>query len=304
MTTAAPRFFCADASRLRREPLCGTAPRVDTWLIIEHPAAWSAKGFPDDRFTPEIREHLARLRRRIPRSRMLLIRRSHVPRPPLSLFVAQVAEHASTIRRFSLDSHADLLGYGAPALLDATAGQSHAEPLFLVCTHGKHDKCCAKFGRATSCSLRHQLPGAVWECTHVGGDRFAANVLAITHGIYYGHVQTADATTLVEAERAGELSLEHYRGRCCFDRVVQAAEYFIRRESGILRIAGLTFLSSTPQPHHHFAVQFQDNAGRIHHAHLREREAGPLALLTCTAHVEQRPRHFELVEYRVAEPSC
>ena len=46
-------------------------------------------------------------------------------------------------------------------------------PLLLVCTHGRRDACCAQFGRPTAMALARRYGTAVWETTHVGGDRFA-----------------------------------------------------------------------------------------------------------------------------------
>ena len=48
------------------------------------------------------------------------------------------------------------------------------EPMLLVCTHGVHDTCCAVRGRPVAAALARRWPEATWECSHVGGDRFAA----------------------------------------------------------------------------------------------------------------------------------
>ena len=77
--------------------------------------------------------------------------------------------------------------------LDGSAGTPSYDPFFLVCTHGRHDTCCAVEGRPVAAALESARPGAVWECSHVGGDRFAANVVAMPHGIYYGQVEMTRA---------------------------------------------------------------------------------------------------------------
>ena len=51
------------------------------------------------------------------------------------------------------------------------------DPLYLVCTHGKRNVCCARLGGPLAQALAARHPGQVWETTHVGGHRFAANLV-------------------------------------------------------------------------------------------------------------------------------
>ena len=62
-----------------------------------------------------------------------------------------------------------------------------------VCTHGRHDACCAERGRPVAAALAAAHPEQTWEVSHIGGDRFAANVLVLPDGLYYGRVSAADA---------------------------------------------------------------------------------------------------------------
>src|SRR4029453_16254338 len=48
-------------------------------------------------------------------------------------------------------------------------------------------------------ALRGVAPGQVWETTHLGGDRFAGNVLVLPDGFLYGHVTAATAAALAAA---------------------------------------------------------------------------------------------------------
>ena len=77
-------------------------------------------------------------------------------------------------------------------------------PVFLVCTHGKHDRCCAKYGRPLYDAVREQVDEEwVWQSTHVGGDRFAGNLVALPDGVYYGRVEPSDVWPLLESALAG-----------------------------------------------------------------------------------------------------
>ena len=61
-------------------------------------------------------------------------------------------------------------------------------PVFLVCTHGRHDACCSIKGNVVSGTACAKPGDDTWECSHIGGDRFTANLVCFPHGVYYGHV--------------------------------------------------------------------------------------------------------------------
>ncbi|MDP9392751.1 MAG: hypothetical protein M3Q27_00150 [Actinomycetota bacterium] len=53
--------------------------------------------------------------------------------------------------------------------------------------------CCAVSGRPLAAALTAAYGDRVWECTHLGGDRFAGNVAVLPHGYLYGRVSPAAA---------------------------------------------------------------------------------------------------------------
>ena len=71
-------------------------------------------------------------------------------------------------------------------------------------------------------------PGGVWEVSHIGGDRFAGNLLVLPDGLYYGRVDPAGVAELAHRHRAGHLDLAHLRGRCGYGFAVQSAEWYLR----------------------------------------------------------------------------
>lgn len=79
----------------------------------------------------------------------------------------------------------------------------------------------------------------MWETSHLGGDRFAGNLVSLPDGCYFGRVAPADAVELVADLRAGRLRLDGYRGRSCYAPAVQVAERFAREATGVLAIDGL-----------------------------------------------------------------
>jgi hypothetical protein len=114
--------------------------------------------------------------------------------------------------------------------------QPWSEPVFAVCTHGRHDACCAERGRPLVAALAAVAPQQTWEVSHIGGDRFAANVLVLPEGLYYGRLAPPDAADLVAAHAAGRLDLGHLRGRTSYPFPVQAAEVYLRRHLDDLRL--------------------------------------------------------------------
>jgi hypothetical protein len=72
-------------------------------------------------------------------------------------------------------------------------------------------------------ALAARWPDTTWECSHVGGDRFAANVLVVPDGTAYGRLDPSSSVAVVERHLAGALAVDHLRGVSTEPPVVQAA---------------------------------------------------------------------------------
>ena len=81
--------------------------------------------------------------------------------------------------------------------------------------------------------MRAARPDETWEIGHIGGHRFAATFLAFPHGLCFGRVPAARGPEIVAALEAGEIVLEHFRGRAGDPPVVQAADVLVRRRLGL-----------------------------------------------------------------------
>jgi hypothetical protein len=128
-------------------------------------------------------------------------------------------------------------------LAGRVAGEPSSEPVYLVCTHGRHDACCAVHGRPAAAALAAAYPDRTWECSHVGGDRFAANVVLLPHSLFYGHVQQSQAVDLVNQYDEGVVVPEYYRGSGAFPAPVQAAQHFARAAGHSRSVTALRPLS-------------------------------------------------------------
>jgi len=172
------------------------------------------------------------------------------------------------------------------------------EILYAVCTHGRHDKCCAKFGLPVYRAFREEVGKRVWECSHVGGDRFAANVVVFPYGIYYGQVCPDDVAEIVRRTEAGEVWMPGYRGRSCFRRAEQVAEYFARAQSGRLGIDEFRPVATTLLSEDSTRVQLEARSdGSIHVVDFRTRMDTLDERLTCGSMTPSPIPQHELLRY-------
>ncbi len=232
MTSRDPSFRCATASTDRDEPLTGTASSVRAFLLIEHQGPWGVNALRDARLPDGLGDSLTRLAAAA-RVRPLLVRRPERREVPQGTRVFAAFAHPSRpwIETTVLSDPHQLLDLDLAAL---GAGRSAAltpfeGPLFCVCTHGRHDACCAELGRPVAAALAKTYPEETWEVSHIGGDRFAGNVLVLPHGFYYGRVDAASSVVVAEKHVAGDVDLEHLRGRSSYPMPVQFAELALRR---------------------------------------------------------------------------
>ena len=210
------------------------------WLLAEHPGPWPEEA--TDAHLP------APLRKVVDRAgelgaRVQLIRRpgrrNRVAAP--AVFVGWTAGARPWLRRGDL-TDVDALAGELDGLAEGRAptfGVPTTEPLLLVCTHGRRDVCCARLGGPLARRLARTWPAAVWETTHVGGHRYAANLVILPHGLYYGPVDEDAAAAAIDAYRRGEIVPARYRGRAGQPQEVQEDRYRRMVETGALGLGEL-----------------------------------------------------------------
>jgi hypothetical protein len=224
-------------SRAAGEPLAGTASTIRRWLLIEHPGPWGRDGLLDARLPPGLGRDLRDLERRTG-ARVLLVRKpDRFPEygdHTLACFAVDTREAwlgSTVLERIEDAAHLD------PRERASFAGGPAGAPLFVVCTHGRRDPCCAERGRPLAVAAAAAGREVIWESTHVGGDRFAGNVVAFPHGLYFGRVEPGEVADLMDAYREGRIApLHRYRGRSSDARHVQTAERAVRDHLGLDRI--------------------------------------------------------------------
>lgn len=286
---------CAATSVGRGDEAEGTALTAHRFLLIEQEGGWGQDAITESRFDPVLGRTVAQAG--LPtRTRVLMIRRpgrrpASDPPPEPVWFLADTRPGRESIRTGPVGDGADLLGLvqeDAP-----TAGTTSSAPLFCVCTHGRHDPCCAIRGRPLAAALAAREPAGTWECSHIGGDRFAANLLILPHGLTYGRVTADNAADIVDRYRRGLVEPGLLRGRSTFGPAVQAAQHHARAALGITAIDGLA-PRGVERRGGAWTVALADPDGGRLTVTVRKIAAGSPALLTCDARGPAAPPAWQL----------
>lgn len=274
---------CALESRTRDEDLIGTASRVRRWLLVEQPGPWGAQALLESRMDEVVAQTLRSHARRSG-ARVVLIRRPRwEAEAGRRAYMVHSDRRSAWVEQVSLDDPRELTRLPLERLGDARPpglGEPGPAAIHLVCTNGRHDPCCADFGRPVVRALQDAGVPEVWESSHVGGDRFAANVVCLPTGTYYGRVPPDDAARILAEHDEGLLELDCYRGRSCYPPMVQAAEIFARRELGERRRDALRVVGSRRQGDDAVVVVLDHDDGPDLEVEVGRERGGP-ALLTC-----------------------
>lgn len=285
------RFFCSLESQKNGEEIFGTVAHLRSWLLLEYPGVWRRNAVEDSRLLPAaVREYMLGTRW----DRSLLIRQGHKREGcALRAFTVDSSPESPSMSRHLLTDYEQVTAITGPG--EPTAGN-----FFAVCTHARHDPCCAKFGNPVWCALRDAAPERAWQCSHVGGDRFAGNVVLFPHGIYYGRVRPEDVGDLLRASDSGQIWLPGYRGRSGYRRAVQAAEYFLRRESGVLGFGAFKPVGNPQIAGNTVAVVFEARVdGSKHRIEYMTLPSVWQQRLTCHSCEESGVKQHRLLRYRV-----
>jgi hypothetical protein len=196
---------------MRGDSMAGTASPGVVWVLIEYRGGWPLNGFEGLDLEAGTKS-LVIAAARTAHARVLLVRRPG-PRRRHGPSRWAVLHHQSpdTYLQQWGTWHRDVdLSDIVSAL--ASPGKPGFPPVILICAHGQHDPCCAVRGRPVGRALSERWPELVWECSHVGGDRFAANVVIAPDGVYYGGLDAVSSVATIEDHLAGRIHAEYLRG--------------------------------------------------------------------------------------------
>jgi len=210
-------FRCSAASLTDAEPMAGTAPTDRAFLFVEYAGAWG-------RDAPSLlREHVSISDGVRPQ---LIRRHRSVANGGLRVFAAWRVDDGFAVETTVLGSLTELDTLDLPALAEGRSPglTVHDDPLWLVCTNGRRDVCCAELGRPVAAALTERWPAETWETTHLGGHRFSATLLALPSGVTLGRLDATNALSACEQILDGGHPTAHSRGRAGLAGRAQVAE--------------------------------------------------------------------------------
>lgn len=297
-------FRCADDGVSRGELLAGTASRADRFVLVEFPTPWPHKAL--DAFSADVRAALETACAATS-AKLLLIRRPGERSPASGRYpqrrqrrwaVYDLKQRRSLWGNWTTEAE---LGPLVEATTSAPSDRWSADPVVLVCTHARHDACCGVRGRPVAAALAEAHPDMVWECTHVGGHRFAANLVLPLDGTYYGRIEAETVADIVDAHlEKSEISADHVRGFSWMAPAAQAVAVEAHRRWGPAGADDIEGASVVALGSDRWRVEL--TGGEIIPSSITaevERMTGPEARLSCLAD----PSPTEIFQIRTLDAS-
>ena len=294
-------FRCSSLALSLDEPLYGTASTIRNWVLLEQPGPWGYHAPAQSGLAKGVARKLIARARSLGIRVVLLRRHGRQGSTGRHCFFAHTGHDVQWMEHLRIDDPADLLRIDLAPLGDGKrlgVGRETGGPLYLVCTNGRRDPCCAERGRPVARALAQHFGDQVWECSHIGGDRFAGNVVCFPHGLYFGHVGAREAVDVAMSYGRGVIDLDHYRGRSSYDFAVQAAEYFLRREEGLRHLDDLRLAKQGSLADGAVTARFLTRTGSALTVRVRVSRSRDARPLTCHVQEGLRPRSFEFLRAR------
>lgn len=218
-------LFCSDHSKQVGEDVIGSATNYQTYVLIECPPPWHSEAL-NSRWVPNslkvLVEEVKRTKQPI---RFLLIanNESHKIDHTTLLIYHQQEGLGNGYRKqeFKLPN----IEQAAPTIRKWLSGSTPKYEVktsvtrdILVCTHGSHDMCCARYGNpfyyhadATISDLGLDEV-RIWKSSHFGGHRFAPTAIDLPEGRYYGALDQESFKSILT--RSGDINCLNkvYRG--------------------------------------------------------------------------------------------
>jgi hypothetical protein len=237
--------FCSRVSQAEEGVFPGTAVRADVYVLLPvEKRLWGRNELNSDWAAPAEMDAIRRARRAGVTTRLY--------NPPRDTEVRRILVHASPSPSTASRDMAVVLIEALSAKGWST--EPSASPRLAICTQGTRDRCCAKWGfavyREASRFWRDGLlPFEPLECSHLGGDRYAATGIVFPSGSMYGHLDRADLKALGEAEIGGRIFPDLYRGRVFDSELTQIVRAGLARDNhGVSATSPLEILNPEDAP--------------------------------------------------------
>jgi len=229
---------CTIASLAAGEPLAGTAPVVNCYVIVEQPGPWGREALLDSRFPRELGEQLLGLTNGTQVKILLARHPDRLERDQAqghNVWIAHTAPGHRGMRHGILDDLTQIADWDFAAMSQGNLppiGHIQRSALTFVCTHGSRDACCAVVGRPVFDTLLESVSpedrSLVWEISHLGGHRFAPTILSLPAAQVHGRLDASEAIGMRAEAREGRVHLNGFRGRSGYPAPLQVAEIAVR----------------------------------------------------------------------------
>lgn len=192
-------FFCSDNARQVGEDLIGSATNYETYILVECPPPWTTEAF-NSRWVPKNLHLLVEeiTRTKLPIRFLLIANDVSHKADQTTLLIYQKKQglsHGYNKYEFHLPNIEQVAGVVKKWLSNRTADYqvyTDATRDILVCTHGSHDQCCARYGNPFYFHAANTIADLnidnvrLWKSSHFGGHRFAPTAIDLPEGRYYG----------------------------------------------------------------------------------------------------------------------
>jgi hypothetical protein len=237
--------FCADRARCLDETPIGTASQHSTYVLIECPTPWTTNASDSQAIPALLSQTMQAIAKGDASVRFLLINRNQTQ----VLGCRSVIIYRRSTQEFCQGY--DQYEFAVDGLQDAAiaiqnffeqrCGHSmlgNRTPDLLICTHGSHDQCCARYGNpfyAAAQKVVQTMPAndiRVWRSSHFGGHRFAPTAITFPDGRYYARLDTSALKSILMQTGNIDQLRSHYRGWGLLPNALQVMEQELLQRHG------------------------------------------------------------------------
>lgn len=230
-------LFCSDHSRQIGENLIGSATNYETYILIECPPPWVSPAFNSKWVPDNLRVLVEEIQQSKLSIRLLLIANDESHRSEQTTLLIyhqqQGLTHGYHKQEFCLPN----IEQAAGVIRKWLSGKNCDEQIetsqirdILVCTHGSHDKCCARYGNPFYFHSQQTINNLqldnvrLWRSSHFGGHRFAPTAIEFPSGRYYGMLDQDSFSAILT--RSGDIQClnQVYRGWGILPSALQVLE--------------------------------------------------------------------------------
>lgn len=290
--------FCADTSRKNGESHLGSASPFHYCLLIEYRGSWGSSAFKESDIAETVKNHVLKIHELNQPTRLQVIQKDPLVSGKKYAFFADCRPQYEQLFQFTFEKYEELLAFDFCSFIQHPATipwQKIELPHFFICTNGQHDACCAKYG-ATLFNEMHGQYDHLWQTSHLGGDRFAANMLCLPYGMYYRRINNITLPQIFAAHSQKQMYLANFAGRASYPREIQVAEYFVRQQTQEFSIDAFKLVTSRGDENE-ATVTFVDRRGSEHHANIKKFIDPIAARFSCHADKEDYLQHYNLIKY-------